>query len=283
VTVLDNLSTGHRELVDPRARLVVGDLADPDAVAEALGGCDVVMHMAASSIIEGAYSDPAGYVQNNVMNGTSLLEGMRDAVVKTVIFSSSASVYGEPRRIPVAEDDRKEPMQLYGASKLAFEDILRGYSAAFGINATCLRYFNAYGPGDLQEPVTRAVPAWVRAALRSEPLTLYWGGMQYRDYVYVDDIARAHIEVMGREGFSIYNIGSGSGVLMADVVKELESLTGKTLAIHDGGERRGDPARLVADVQRIRGDTRWAPEVGLRDGLERTLRYYSENRWLWDP
>jgi len=242
---------------------------------------DAVMHFAASSIIARSFADPEEYVQNNVVNGVRLLEAMRQAGVRHLVFSSSASVYGEPQRVPVHEDDAKRPLHIYGASKLAFENLLQGYYHAFGINSVSLRYFNAYGPGDLQEPVTRAVPGWVRAALTDESIVLYWHGEQYRDYVFVEDIARAHVQVLGLEGLRAYNIGSGGGVLMRDIAGVLQEVLEKPLRIVDGGERAGDPMRLVADVSRIKREVGWVPQVGLRDGLVQTVDFYRDHRRLW--
>ena len=146
-----------------------------------------------------------------------------------------------------------------------------------------LRYFNAYGPGDLQEPVTRAVPRWIRAALTGEPIVTYWKAQQYRDYVFVEDIARAHIRVLGWEGARVYNLGTGSGVLMAEVLALIQELTARELTIVDGGERPGDPHRLVADVSLIQQETGWRAQTGLRDGIMRTVHFYQQSRSLWDP
>lgn len=281
VTVLDNLSYGYRELVDPRCRFIHADLADRESLREAMRNVQAVMHFAASSIIARSFSDPLEYVQNNVVTGANLLEAMREAGVEHIVYSSSASVYGEPARIPISEDDPKQPLQLYGATKLAFENVLQGYYNAFGINSVSLRYFNAYGPGDLQEPVTRAVPAWIRAALTDEPIVLYWRGDQYRDYVFVEDIAAAHIRVLGLEGLHAYNIGAGEGVLMKDVIATLQALFPRPLRIVDGGERPGDPQRLIADVSRVRAEVGWQPQTKLRDGLARTIPFYQRTRGMW--
>jgi UDP-glucose 4-epimerase len=281
VTVLDNLSYGYRELVDPRCRFICADLADRERLREAMRDVDAVMHFAASSIIARSFSDPLEYIWNNVANGANLLEAMREAGVKHIVYSSSASVYGEPLRTPVHEDDPKHPIQLYGATKLAFEDVLQGYYHAFGINSVSLRYFNAYGPSDLQEPVTRAVPRWIRAALTDQPIVLHWRGQQYRDYVFVEDIAAAHVRVLGLEGLHVYNIGDGEGILMSDVLATLQELFPKPLRVVDGGERTGDPMRLVADISRIVGEVGWQPQTKLREGLSKTIPFYEQTRAVW--
>lgn len=281
VTVLDNLSFGYRGLVDPRCRPVFADLNDDEQLQEAMRGVDAVMHFAASSVVAGSYTDPMEYVHNNIINGIKLLEAMRAADVRYLVFSSSASVYGEPQRIPVHEDDAKRPLQVYGASKLAFECLLGGYYHAFGISSVSLRYFNTYGPGDLQEPVTRAVPRWIRAALTEQPIVLHWEGKQNRDYVFVQDVARAHIQVLGMDGLHVYNIGSGDGVLMRDVLRVLEGLLEKPLRVIDGGQRAGDPMRLVADISQISREVGWRPSTPLEEGLAETIAFYDRTRDLW--
>ena len=240
------------------------------------------MHFAASSIIARSLTHPMEYVVNNVVAGTALLEAMRTTGVGRVVFSSSASVYGEPSQVPVPEDEPKHPLQMYGATKLAFEQVLEAYHHSFGFSAVCLRYFNAYGPGDLQQPVTRAVPRWIQAALTDRPLTMFWKGEQYRDYVFVDDIARAHLDVLGLDGFHVFNIGSGSGILMRDVVTHLEGIVGRTLNVRDAGERPGDPMRLVADVRRIRHAAGWEARTPLREGLEQAVDFYERHRSAWE-
>lgn len=283
VVVIDDLSYGYREFVDPRATFIEASLQDSAGLPRILEGADAVMHFAASSIIGRSYTDPLEYVENNVMNGTRLLEAMRLAGVAKIVFSSSASVYGEPQRIPIQEDDPKHPLQMYGATKLAFEQVLEAYHYSFGLNAVALRYFNAYGPGDLQYPVTRAVPRWIQAALSNRPLRQFWNGRQYRDYVYVRDIALAHTAVLGLSGLHFLNIGSGAGVLMADVSARLEQIVGRKLQVLDAGERRGDPMRLVADTSRIQGLLGWAPRTTLLDGLRSAVEFYELHRHVWEP
>jgi UDP-glucose 4-epimerase len=283
VIVLDDLSHGYEHLIDQRCRFIRLGLAEAGRLPEALDGATAVMHFAASSIIARSFTNPMEYVQNNVVNATNLLEAMRQTGVRKLVFSSSASVYGEPERVPVHEGDPKRPLQMYGATKLAFEEVLHAYNRSFGISSVSLRYFNAYGPGDLQQPVTRAVPRWIQAALTNRPLRMYWKGEQYRDYVFVDDIARAHIEVLPLEGYHVFNVGSGDGILMKDVAGRLGEITGRQLTIEDAGERPGDPMRLVADVSRIREAVGWEARTPLREGLAEAVRFYEGCRPMWEP
>jgi UDP-glucose 4-epimerase len=274
VVVVDDLSFGYTAFVDPRARFVRSSFADTAMLDAELPGTDVVMHFAASSIIQFAFERPAEYVENNLTRGVVLLEAMRRHNVRRIVFSSTASVYGEPTRIPVDEEDPKNPIQLYGASKLGFEMILSGYYYAFGIQSTTFRYFNAYGPNDEQQPVTRAVPRWIKAALRSEPLVLYWGGDQLRDYVFVEDIARAHLMAADVDGCHRFNLGSGTGVLMRDLAHEILQLTGSRSPLVDGGERPGDASRLIANTDRARAKLGWTPQVPREEALRKTIAFY---------
>ena len=148
VVVVDDLSFGYREFVDPRARLIRSSFDDPAVLEAELPSTDAVMHLAASSIIQFAFQRPTEYFHNNLTRGVALLEAMRQHRVSLIVFSSTASVYGEPARVPIDEDDPKNPPQAYGASKLAFEAVLSAYYHSYGINSVSFRYFNAYGPND---------------------------------------------------------------------------------------------------------------------------------------
>jgi UDP-glucose 4-epimerase len=277
VRVIDDLSFGFKRFVDEKAEFSQASLAEKAQLDKALAGVDVVMHFAASSIIKFSLEDPLSYVENNIANGVRLLEGMRRNSVKKIIFSSSASVYGEPLRVPVGEDHPTKPLQPYGASKLAFESLLSAYFHSFGIESVSLRFFNVYGPRDEQQPVTRAVPHWIKSCLKNKPVILNWGGKQLRDYVFVRDVAQAHIDVMDLKGCRVFNIGSGTGIVMKDLLEEIIRLTRSKSAVVDGGDRAGDPARLVADTDLIFKAVGWKPKVKLRDGLAETVEYYKKS------
>lgn len=276
VTVIDDLSFGYKKFVDKRAQFVEGSLQDENLLKKILKGKHAVIHLAASSIIKFSFDNPLGYIENNINNGVKLLEAMRANNVNKIIFSSSASVYGEPKHIPIKEEDSKEPLTIYGSSKLAFEQILCSYYYSFGINSVSLRYFNAYGPRDEQKPATRAVPIWIKAVLEQQAIPLFWNGRQKRDYVYVKDIAQAHVDVLGLEGLHYFNIGSGSGVIMLDIIKTLERVSNTKIKIKNLGKRSGDPKQLIADISKIKKTVNWEPKVSLEKGLEKTFRYYEK-------
>ena len=276
VVVIDDLSFGYKEFVDSRARFIEGRIQDKKILDEALPGAGAVVHLAASSIIAFSYENPLEYFENNVTAGVILLESMRKHKVKKMIFSSSAAVYGEPKSAPTPEDAAKEPMHPYGASKLAFENALTGYYHGFGIESVSLRYFNAYGPRDEQVPRTRAVPIWIKAIWEGKPVPLYWKGRQKRDYVYVSDVAEAHLAAFGLSGLHFINIGSGRGITMKDLLNTLEKLTGKRALVVEKGERLGDPPILVADISKAKRLMNWYPKVDFEEGLKKTISYYLE-------
>ncbi|MBU2575471.1 NAD-dependent epimerase/dehydratase family protein [Patescibacteria group bacterium] len=278
VDVIDDSSSNNRTTIDKRANLINDSIANVALLEELLDGKDVVFHLAATGIIELSIKNPPAYFENNLMNGIKLLDAMRKKGVKKIVYSSSSGVYGEPKRVPIREDDVKEPFNPYGATKYAFEHVLSSYYHSFGIESVSLRYYNVYGPGDEQSPVTRAVPKWIKAALKDDPLTLYWGGKQKKDYVFVEDVARANLLSAERgKGCSFYNVGSGYGCWMYDLAKILEEVFGKKLNIQQAGERAGDPTFLIADISRIKKELGWEPKIDLKAGLARTIEYYRDN------
>jgi UDP-glucose 4-epimerase len=206
-----------------------------------------------------------------------LLEAMRKNNVKFIVFSSSAAVYGEIKKaIPVKEDETKEPMQPYGATKLATEVILSSYYHSYGINSVSLRYFNVYGPRDCQLPVTRAVPNWFKAVINGEPIGLNWEGKQIRDYIFVKDVASAHLQVLGKQGYMQYNIGSGKGNSMLEILNSVFEACNKKTPIKDLGIRPGDPNYLVADTNKILTEIGWAPKYSLKEGMKQTYEFYKD-------
>lgn len=274
VTVVDDLRFGFERFVDKRATFLKMSLENTSTLEKALKGIDTVVHLAASSIISLSYERPLEYFENNLINGVRLLEAMRKAGVGKIIYSSTSSVYGEPKRTPVKETDPKNPLNPYGASKLLFEEALVPYYQAFGIESVSLRYYNAYGPRDEQQPRTRAIPMWIEAILANKPVPWHWQGRQIRDYVYVSDIAAAHLAVMSLSGLHCFNLGSGKGVHMKDVLHTLEKIIGKKFTMLDMGERRGDPMKSFADITKIREAVGWEPKVSLEEGLRKTFAYY---------
>ena len=275
VTVLDNLVAGRREFVPAGADFIEADLKDEAGLERGLQGHDVVVHLAALVPVPTSVKRPVEFAENNVVNTVRLLEAMRKARVRRIVFSSSATVYGTPRRLPLREDD---PIALqtnpYGATKVAAEAFIAVYNHLYGFDASILRYFNPYGPDELCEPETHAIPNIVRAALAERPVPLYWRGEQVRDFIYVEDLARAHAGVIELSGLNYFNVGSEQGVAVKDVIDTVGAILGRQLAIDDLGERAGDVPALYASSELLRRTTGWQAKVGLEEGLRRTVEYF---------
>ena len=276
VTVLDNFSHGYRENVDKRAKVVKGDMADGKAAKEALEGVDAVIHAAGLIVVPESVKDPVKYCQNNVLGTVKFLNAMRKSSVKKIIFSSSACVYGTPDKLPIEEDAPLRPDNPYGATKASIEAFLQAYHSCFGIDCTILRYFNPYGPGKLYPPITHAIPNFIMAALSKKPIPVYWKGEQIRDFIYIDDLAQAHIDVLPLSGLNIYNLGMERGVVIKDVVGMIFEILGYKMPIADLGQRPGDVHANYASSQKLQKAVGWKAKVSLKEGLARTIEYYKK-------
>ena len=180
-----------------------------------------------------------------------------------------------PKRLPLSEaEPLGVPANPYGASKVAAEAFIAVYHQLHGFDVAILRYFNPYGPDELCEPETHAVPNIVRAALERRPIPLFWGGEQIRDFIYVADLARAHLAVLALEGLNYFNIGSETGTKIKDIVQIVTDIVGYPLPIDDLGERPGDLPASYATSAGLRRATGWRAEVALDEGLRRTIEYF---------
>ena len=277
VAVLDNFSHGYKESVDSRAKLLVGDINDRGKTKAALKGIDAVIHMAGLIVVPESVANPTAYCDNNVIGTVSLLETMRNTGVKKIIFSSSACVYGTPDKLPIMEDAQIKPDNPYGACKASVESFLQSFNAVYGIDAVILRYFNPYGPGELHEPETHAIPNFIKSALSKKPIPLYWQGEQIRDFIYIEDLARAHIDVLGLSGYQVFNIGTETGVKVKDVISEIFKIVGYKVPIDDLGQRPGDVAANYASSKKLQKAVGWKAKVDLKEGLKRTIDFYRHN------
>jgi UDP-glucose 4-epimerase len=272
ITVLDDLSRGHRGSVPPEVPLVRGDLGDAASLARALDGADAVIHFAGVLSVPESVADPLTYYRINVVKGVALLEAMEAAGVRDLVFSSTCATYGVPTRVPIDEDQPQEPINPYGASKLAFERALAAVCRTGRLRAVALRYFNAAGChsdgtlGEDHRPEEHLVPRAIDAALgRGEPLQIYGedydtpDGTCIRDYIHVQDLARAHLLALdlvtragSAEAWQAINLGTGEGRSVRQVVQAVERAVRKPVPARVGPRRVGDPPRLVAAVERAR-------------------------------
>jgi UDP-glucose 4-epimerase len=275
VAVLDNLGRGHREAVAPEARLVVLDLLDRDGVAELLAeGFDGVLHFAALALVGESVSHPERYWATNVGGTLNLLEAMTEGNVPRLVFSSTCAVYGEPDQIPISETAAFRPINAYGASKLAVDQMIGQFCIAHDLGAVSLRYFNVAGAsgqlGEDHHPETHLIPNILRAAHGDTSHVQIFGtdyptpdGTAIRDYIHIDDLSRAHLLALESPQpgeHQIFNLGNGSGFSVREVIAATQSVTGVEVPVKESDRRPGDPPILVAASERIRSELGWTPE-----------------------
>jgi UDP-glucose 4-epimerase len=283
VTVLDDLSTGHADAVPPGATFVEGDLRD-GARAVLAGGIEAVLHFAARSLVGESVAEPAKYWSNNLGGTLALLEAMRAAEVRTIVFSSTAATYGEPESVPIDETAPTRPTNPYGASKLAVDTMLAEYARMHGFGAASLRYFNVAGAfrqaagtwlGERHTVETHLIPNILRIASEdSGPVSIFGDdyptpdGSCIRDYIHVTDLASAHLLALDacRPGqHAIYNLGCGTGYSNFEILAACREVTGLPIPAKVTERRAGDPAVLIASSERIGRELGWRPERSLHD------------------
>jgi UDP-glucose-4-epimerase GalE len=288
VAVLDDLSQGHRAAVAPAARLVVGDIADAGALKQVLPGASAVVHFAGLLSVVQSTRRPQDYYRVNVAKGLTLLDAMLEHGVSRLVFSSTCATYGVPVRVPMDESHPQNPINPYGASKRAFERVLEDYAAAGLLRAVALRYFNAAGChpdgslGEQHDPEEHLIPLAVDAALGRGPgLTIH--GQDYdtpdgtciRDYVHVQDLARAHVlaveQLDAGAAFRALNLGTGVGRSVREVVDTVGRIAGRPVPVELGPRRAGDPSRLVGAAERARVELGFSASHDLDSIVETTL------------
>jgi UDP-glucose 4-epimerase len=290
VTVLDNLSTGHREAAR-WGELVEADLLNPVELERLFSGkqFDVVMHFCALSLVGDSVREPLAYYRNNVGGTLNLLHAMRQAGVDRLVFSSSAAVYGMPEQSPIDEAQPEQPINPYGASKAMVERMLAD-AAAYGLRSVSLRYFNAAGAdpsagiGESHNPETHLIPNLLKAALDGSVVKIFGtdyatrDGTCVRDYVHVNDLAKAHLlalEYMQEHaGAFRFNLGSDTGYSVLEVVEAARRVTGKDIKTQSQARRAGDPPALVASSKAAREALDWRPDYDDIDSIV-------ESAWRW--
>jgi UDP-glucose-4-epimerase GalE len=289
VVIYDNLSTGHAFLAQ-EFDLVQGDIADSARLSAAMRRADAVMHFAAHASVAESVENPRKYFRNNVEGGLTLLNTCLDCGVQRFIFSSTCAVYGVPSKVPISEDNPRQPMNPYGVSKLFFERALEDYDRAYGLRFASLRYFNAAGAdesgeiGELHDPETHLIPSAL-LAVKGKRAELELFGTDYptpdgtciRDYIHVNDLAEAHVlalKYLADGGDSVaLNLGTGHGYSVKEVLDKVEEVTGREVPKRVAARRAGDPPALVADPRRAEHLLRWKATRSL-DGIVSTA-------WKW--
>ncbi len=280
VAIFDNLSEGHRDAVDARAEFMEGDLADADRIRTTLRVArpDAVMHFAANALVGESMQNPSKYFRNNVAHGLNLLDAMVETHVRRLVFSSTCATFGPPERVPIDESMPQRPMNPYGESKLAFEKILRWYDEIHQLRFVSLRYFNAAGAsqnlGEDHRPETHLIPNVLKVALGQKSHVEIYGtdydtpdGTCIRDYIHILDLSRAHILALGAKQSAFYNLGTGGGSSVREVIDCCRRITGREIRVAEKARRPGDPPRLIAASNKIKGELGWNPEFQSLDAI----------------
>ncbi|MBW7650380.1 UDP-glucose 4-epimerase GalE [Anoxybacillus sp. ST4] len=298
VVVLDNLSTGHRHLVDKRAVFVHGDLGDRATLVRVFEKypIDAVMHFAANSLVGESVVEPMKYYKNNVAATLTLLETMMEYGIKRFIFSSTAAVYGIPNVDLITEDCPTNPINPYGRSKLMIEHMLSDFASAYDLRYVVLRYFNAAGAhesgeiGEDHDPETHLIPLILQHLLGLRDKISVFGtdydtpdGTCIRDYIHVTDLAEAHILALhallaDEKKTAVYNLGNGLGYSVKEVIDMCERVTGKKATIEYTERRPGDPARLVASSEKIARELGWKATRSLEDIIKTAWNWHNKQR-----
>ncbi len=287
VTVFDNLTEGHRTAVDSRAVLITGDLQQRCDIEDALEKVrpDAVMHFAANALVGESMTNPSKYFRNNVHGGINLLDAMHAAGCKRLVFSSTCATFGVPEQIPIDETVPQRPINPYGESKLIFEQILRWYSEIHGLTYVALRYFNAAGAsetfGEDHRIETHLIPNVLKVALGQKPHVEIYGtdyptpdGTCIRDYIHILDLAQAHMLALTAPQSAKYNLGTGGGTSVREIIAACETVTGKKIAVLEKPRRPGDPPRLIAASEKVRAELGWKPQF---QDVEKIIA----SAWAW--
>jgi len=291
----DNLAQGHPEAV-PQGRFIQGDIADTQAVAEVLEkiDADAVMHFAAATCVGESVDDPEYHYRNNIGGTMSLLNAMRQAGVNRMLFSSTCATYGMTPKIPMSEDTLQDPFSPYARTKLTVEWMIRDFADAYGMGFTLLRYFNASGAsqcgnfGEDHSPENHIIPLVLQIPLGQRDKIRVFGtdyptddGTCVRDYVHVDDLASAHwlaIQATTTDTREVFNIGTGNGQSVMQIIKACEEVTGQKIAVEMTDRRPGDPPALVADPRKLKTQLGWEPKyIDIKDTIATAWQWHQSH------
>lgn len=287
VVIFDNLERGHREAVDARAKLIVGDLRNRDDIRGAMRDArpDAVMHFAAFALVGESMQDPMLYFRNNVVGGINLVEAMIERGMKKIIFSSTCATYGQPDRMPMTEDIPQRPTNPYGESKLMLEKVMVWEQERRGLQPVFLRYFNACGAtqklGEDHDPESHLIPNVLAVALGKKKSVGIFGddyptpdGTCIRDYIHIVDLAQAHILALTGDHTGAFNLGNGDGYSVKQVVDVAREVSGHPIPAEIAPRRPGDPARLIAGADKAKKVLGWKPRYP-------EIRTIVQHAWNW--
>jgi UDP-glucose 4-epimerase len=292
IVIFDNLSAGHKDAIKG-FDLIIGDLSDKEALKKVFdeNNFDAVVHFAGSIEAGESMTNPQRFFQNNLVCGLNLLEAMLAHNVKKIIFSSTAAIYGEPEKMPIEEIDPKNPTNVYGLTKLMFEQVLDAYDKAYELKSVALRYFNAAGAdssgeiGEMHDPETHLIPLVLKTAQDKRDSIKIFGtnyptpdGTCVRDYVHVSDLADAHVlalKYLGKNNQSEkFNLGNEKGTSVREVIESAKKITGIDFSVIETERRAGDPAKLFASSQKAQQILGWKPQFS-------SIEQIVETAWNW--
>ncbi|AGX41865.1 UDP-glucose 4-epimerase GalE [Clostridium saccharobutylicum] len=297
VIIVDNLQTGHMKAVNKKAKFYKGDIRDSSFLDKVFEENDIeaVIHFAANSLVGESMTKPLLYFNNNVYGMQVLLESMVKHNIKNIVFSSTAAVYGEPKKIPILESDETNPTNPYGETKLAMEKMMKWVNKAYGINYVSLRYFNVAGAledgsiGEDHSPETHLIPLILQVPLKKREFITVFGddydtedGTCIRDYIHVIDLANAHIKAVeylqnGNES-NIFNLGNGLGFSVKDMINAATEATDEDIKVVLGERRAGDPAKLVASSEKAKKVLGWTPKyTNIKDIISTAWCWHKNN------
>ncbi len=286
VRVLDNFDTSQRSnlaSISQPPEIVEADVADADAVSQAMHGIDVVYHLAALASVQASVENPAATHRICATGTLNVLDAARKANVRRVIYAASASAYGIPASEVQSESDPVHPLSPYAAAKLAGEEYMQAFAASYGLETVCLRFFNVFGPRQRADsPYSGVIAIFAGLMAAGRTPTIHGDGLQSRDFVYVADVVQALVKARKAPNVSgnVYNVGTGRSVTVLDLVAALNRLLGTNLTPQHGPARSGDIRHSRADIRRARQDLGYEPQVAFEDGLKETLRWYRESNAL---
>jgi len=294
VVVFDNLSTGHRELIDEQVSFIKGDLANKNDLHNLFNlypSIDTVVHFAAFAYVGESVENPAKYYHNNVVNTILLLDVMLEHNVKNIVFSSTCATYGNPMDLPITEQHPQNPINPYGRTKFIVEKIMEDYSNAYGLKFAALRYFNAAGAdeecviGEWHEPESHLIPLVLDVALGKRDSILVFGndfdtpdGTCIRDYIHVTDLAVAHSQAIDyikqhNENLKL-NLGNGLGYSVLEIIRIVGKVTGRQIQTFMAERRPGDPAKLIGSGEKAKKLLGWQPQYNLQQIVETAWKWH---------
>ena len=281
------LAAGHQVkaldlLQNPDMETSIADVRDAAAMEREIKDVDVVFHLAALIEAGESVKNPQDFIDTNISGSLNVLEAMRKNNVTTMIFSSTAAVYGEPQEIPITEDSRTLPINPYGMTKLALEALLSSYVATHNMTGIALRYFNLYGTGEHHQPETHAIPRFIKQVHTGEEVTVWGSGEHQRDYIHVKDIVDAHLKALTLakdqpNKYHYFNLSTEKPSSVLEIVQLIEKVMLKKASIKHFPERPGDPLVLYASAAKAREQLGWSSQVTLEEGLAETVAYFLEH------